>query len=169
MSSARSSGTGLDDTRSDWLLGIRLDLPNRLGLTGRALVSDAFEVSKADIKMRYGGTRFDVETGFLYLAAAPSENRPDELAEWTVDATWRIDSQWTGRADWRYDVEAGRATTAGIGFGWRNECVNVDLSLSRRFTSSNNVTPSTDFNFTVQLAGFGGSSKIDRPAASCVY
>lgn len=161
-------GTGLDGTRSDWLLGVRLDLPNRLGLAGRALVDDSFEVSKADLRMVYGGTRMDVETGFLYLAAAPTENRPDEIAEWTVDATWRINPQWTGRADWRYDLEAGRATSAGVGFGWRNECVSVDLSLSRRFTSSTSLRPTTDFGLSVELTGFGTGGEGGVPRRRCL-
>ena len=42
-----------------------------------------------------------------------------------------------------------------MGIGYRNECVNIDLSLSRRFTSSTNVEPSTDVGLTVSLNGFG--------------
>ena len=162
------AGTGLDGTRSDWLLGARLHLPNRVGVTGRALVSNAFEVSKADLRMHYGGPRFDVETGFLYLAAAPSENRPEEIAEWTVDTTWRINPQWTGRADWRYDFEEGRATSAGIGFGWQNECVSVDLSLSRRVTSSTSLRPTTDFGLSVELTGFGTGGEGGVPRRRCM-
>jgi LPS-assembly protein len=167
-SSAFGPGTGLDGTRSDWLLGARLDLPNRIALTGRALVSDELDVSKADFRMRYGGGRWDVETGFLYLAAAPSENRPDRVAEWTVDAAWRINPQWTGRADLRYDFEAGRATSAGLGFGWQNECARVDLSLSRRFTSSTSLRPTTDFGLSVELTGFGTGGESGVPRRRCM-
>lgn len=168
MPAGFGTGTGLDGTRSDWLLGARLYLPNRLGVTGRALINDQFEVSKADLRVHYGGTRFDVDTGFLYLAAAPSENRPEEIAEWTVDAAWRINPQWTGRTDWRYDFEEGRATSAGIGFGWQNECVSVDLSLSRRFTSSTSLRPTTDFGLSVELTGFGTGGEGGVPRRRCM-
>ena len=44
------------------------------------------------------------------------------------------------------------------GLQWRNECATIDLSLSRRFTSSTSVRPSTDFDLSVELGGFGGSA-----------
>jgi LPS-assembly protein len=162
------AGTGLDGTRSDWLLGLRLELPGRLGLLGRALVSDAAEVTKADLRLRYASPALDLETGFLYLASAPAENRPDEIAEWTLDALWQITPQWSTRAQGRYDVEVGRATSAGLGLGWQNECLKVDLSLSRRFTSSTSLRPTTDFALSVELTGFGGGSEGGVPRRRCM-
>jgi LPS-assembly protein len=161
-------GTGLEGESSDWLFGLGYEWPNRLDLKARTLLDDGFGVSKADIRLGYGGARFDIETGFLYLAAAPSENRPDDVAEWTFDANWRIDANWSGRADWRYDFDEGRASRAGIGFGFENECVRVDLSLSRRFTSSTSLKPTTDFGLSVELLGFGTGGEGGAPRRRCV-
>ena len=44
---------------------------------------------------------------------------------------------------------------AGLGLRYQNECVGLDLSLSRRFTSSATVLPTTDFTFRVSFDGFG--------------
>ena len=66
----------------------------------------------------------------------------------------------------RYDFEADRATRAGVGLEFRNECLLVDLSLSRRFTTSTSVKPTTDFGLSVDLLGFGGSAK-PGPARRC--
>ena len=57
-------------------------------------------------------------------------------------------------------------TSAGVGLEFRNECMLVDLSLSRRFTSSTNVDPTTDFSLAVDLLGFGGGKKVG-PAQAC--
>ncbi len=53
-----------------------------------------------------------------------------------------------------------------MGVEFRNECVAVDLSLSRRFTSSTSVTPTTDFALSVELIGFGSGQKAG-PSGQC--
>ena len=101
------------------------------------------------------------------MEAEPYENRPLDTSEWTMDAAYKLDQNWTGKFDWRYDFIEGDAAYAGIGLEYRNECVKVDLSLSRRFTSSGSLTPSTDFGFTVSLTGFGSNSSGQGRARSC--
>jgi LPS-assembly protein len=49
---------------------------------------------------------------------------------------------------------------------YRNECMLVDLSLSRWFADSISVTPTTEFNVAVDLLGFGGSAS-PGPARRC--
>jgi LPS-assembly protein len=44
---------------------------------------------------------------------------------------------------------------AEAGLRYENECVRVDLSLSRNFASSATVTPVTDVTFAVAFGGFG--------------
>jgi LPS-assembly protein len=61
---------------------------------------------------------------------------------------------------------ADRGTVAGLGVEFLNECVRLDVSLSRRFTSSTSVTPTTDFNLSLDLVGFGGSG-TGGPARTC--
>jgi LPS-assembly protein len=131
-------------------------------------VDDDLSVSKSDLRMTWMGDRVDLETGFLYLDAAPSENRLDDTTEWALDATWRFDPNWSAKTNWRYDFDAGRATIAGIGLGFQTECLSIDLSLSRRFTSSTSVRPTTDFGLSVELAGFGTGGEGGAPRRRCV-
>src|SRR5690606_1162070 len=121
-----------------------------------------------ELRLAYADPRFDVATGLLYLSAVPAENRLDSVAEWTLDTTWRINPQWSGRANWHYDFEADRTTRAGLGFGWANECTRVDLSLSRRFPSSTSLRPTTDFGVSVELTGFGTGGEGGVPRRRCL-
>lgn len=66
----------------------------------------------------------------------------------------------------RYDFAADRAASAGLNLAFRNECLKLDLAVSRRFTSSTSVRPTTDFGLSVDLLGFGGKAKRG-PAAAC--
>ena len=84
-----------------------------------------------------------------------------------VDLTsYQLTDNWTGRIASRYDFEAERAAKAGLGLTFRNECLLVDLSLSRRFTSSTSVQATTDIGLSVELLGFGGKSRAG-PARAC--
>ncbi len=163
-----ADGSGLTGTSSHWLVAGRVDLPSRLALSGRALLDDDFSAAKTDLRLAYNDARFDVATGVTFLSASIAENRPEETAEWALDAAWRIDSRWTGRTAWRYDFVAERATSAGVGLGFENECLRVDLSLSRRFTSSTSVTPTTDFGLSVALTGFGTGGEGGAPRRRCI-
>ena len=60
-----------------------------------------------------------------------------------------------------------RAAKAGLGLEYANECMTVDLSLSRRYTSSTNVAPETSFGFAVQLAGFGAKTTTGNTTRVC--
>ena len=92
----------------------------------------------------------------IWVIEDTAEDRPDPTHELRLDGAYQISDFWRVSADGIFDLEANQATRAGLGLQYRNECLLVDLSLSRRFTSSINVTPTTDFGLQVELTGFGG-------------
>lgn len=161
-----SAASGLDGTRSDWLVAWQLGLPDGLSLTNRILFDDALKVTKGEWRMDVQTDRYSLSSGYVYLIADPEEDRATRTTELQLDGRYNLNPNWTASAMTRYDFDADRATRAGVGLVWRNECVQVDLSLSRRFTSSTSVKPTTDFGLSVQLAGFGGGSSAG-PAGSC--
>lgn len=162
-----SPASGLSGLRSDWLAAVRFDGPDGLSVMNRALVDDDLGLSMNELRLDWQGARVDLATTLVYLSPDPSENRPDRSAEVTVDAAYRFNDAWTGKASGRYDFAANEATRAGVGLEFRNECTTLDLSLSRRFTSSTNVRPTTDFALSVELAGFGGSRPGSGPSRHC--
>ncbi|MFT4148931.1 MAG: LPS assembly protein LptD [Paracoccaceae bacterium] len=161
-----SAASGLDGKRSDWLLAWQLGLPDGLSLTNRVLFDDDLKVTKGEWRMDVARDRYSLSSGYVYLIADPDEDRPEQTSELQLDASYDLNPNWTASAMTRYDFDADRATRAGVGLVWRNECVQVDLSLSRRFASSTSVQPTTSFGLSVQLAGFGGGSKAG-PAGAC--
>ena len=119
--------------------------------------------------MRSFWTRADLalDAAYLYQIADPETGRDTTLSEWTVAGTARLSDAWAISFDARYDIVTDAPARAGLGVEWRNECVTVDLSVSRRYTSSTTVDPSTDYGLSVSLAGFSASSATGRPAARC--
>ena len=155
-------GTGQDGTASDWLAAVDLDTGGGLSLGGRTLVGDDLDLTRGEGVLRYAGEGIALDAGYVWLAAVTG---PDGIARPTtsqlrLDADLVLSRRWSGSAGLRYDFEAERAQAAGAGLVWRNDCAEVDLSVSRRFEDSSSLEPETRFGLSVALLGFG-----DREAA----
>ncbi len=152
-----SPASGLGGTRSDWLLAGRYADGRRLSLAGRALVAEDLSLTKTDAILRWNGPRLALSTTYSWIIPDSSEGRPSVTSQMTFDGSYRISDYWRAALQYRYDFDASKATQATLGLNYTNECIRLDLSLSRRFTSSTSATPITDIGLTVALLGFGGA------------
>lgn len=162
-----SPDSGLSGASSDWLAAVNLTTQGNLSLTNRALFDDDATFTRNDLRVNWANDRLSLGSSYIWQVADLTENRPDPSNEWQMDASYVLTPGWTGKADWRYDFAASRAATAGIGLEYANECVTVDLSLSRRFTSSTSVRPTTDLGLTISLNGVGNGSQGSSYRRSC--
>jgi LPS-assembly protein len=158
--------SGLDGKSSDWLAALQVTTAQGMQVTNRLVFDDTFDLTKGEVRLDFPTERYGISSGYVWTVADASENRPDPTSELTFDAYYKLSDGWTSKASGRYDFEANRATRAGFGIEYKNECVLVDLSLSRRFTSSTSVEPTTDFGLSVELVGFG-SGATAGPARRC--
>ncbi len=132
-------------------------LDNKLSLSNRSLFDDSFNFAKSETQVRWTGKRLSASGSYIWVVADPAEDRTTDASEINLDAAYRLSRHWIATAEGRYDVNLNRAASAGLGLTYRNECLNVDLSLSRRFTSSTTLQPTTDVGLSVSLNGFGRS------------
>ncbi|WP_126976580.1 LPS-assembly protein LptD [Frigidibacter oleivorans] len=154
-----NSSTGLDGATSDWLLAAQYDGASGLTVTNRALFDDDFDVSRNELRLIWSAERYSVGSSFIWLEPDLAEQRPEATSQLAVDAAWDISADWAAQLETRYDFEADRAARAGLGLQYSTECVTLDLSLSRRFTSSTSVRATTDFDLAVVLNGFGSGNR----------
>lgn len=161
-----SLASGLAGVKSDWLVGWQLDMAGGLHLTNRLLLDNNFSLTKAELRLDVQNDQYGISGSYVHAIADLSENRPDPTSELLLSGNIRLTPSWTSRITSRYDFEARRAAEAGLGFAFRNECLLVDVSLSRRFTSSTSVKPTTEFGLSLELLGFGGGAKAG-PARQC--
>ncbi|NBZ87475.1 LPS-assembly protein LptD [Stagnihabitans tardus] len=162
---AFSTASGLGGAASDWLVAGQVTLDSRLSLTARALVGEDASLSRFESRFALTGQRAGLSGGYEFVPADATQGRAEDIREVVLDGTARLGDFWTLSASDRYDLSS-QTTRASLGLGFRNECLSVDLSVSRRFTSSSIVAPSSDFGLTVELLGLGGASK-GRAATTC--
>ncbi|RYH03213.1 LPS-assembly protein LptD [Salipiger sp. IMCC34102] len=159
--------SGLDHARSDWLVAAQLELPRGLTFDGRALIDDEGETSLSTARVYWDRPEVQLAAAYIFQRADPRIDRPEDISEYSFDGAVRVSPAWDVSFDARYDLGQDAAVEAGLGVGWTNECVNLALSVSRRFASSTTLQPSTDYGLSVELLGFSARSDGVRSQARC--
>jgi len=126
-----------------------------VNLTNRTVFDDQFSIARNEMRLDWTDETFQVASTFVWLEADAFEERPTDTSELSIEGAYRVARHWTLSSEVRYDFVNNRTSRAGIGVSYQNECAKVDMSVLRRFTSSTSIDATTDFNLSVQLAGFG--------------
>ncbi len=159
--------SGLDSEQSDWLIAGQLKIPDGFVLDGRALFDDQFEVNRAAGLLRWQNDEVSLSAAYIWQSSDLAEDRPDSLSEWSFDGDFKLSDAWSVSMDGRYDVVDDRPVRAGLGLEWQNECVTIDVSVSRRYTSSSTVEPTTSYGISGSINGFSSGRSGGGQAASC--
>lgn len=162
-----SVSSGLSGTASDFLLAGQIHGIGGLSLSSRALIDDQFKLSKAEMRGAWDLTRGSVSGSYVWLTADPAEDRAEDVAEFNLLGRLDLQGGWRASSDIRYDLVQDRTAYAGLGLGYDNECVSAQFSVSRRFTASTAVEPSTSLGFTVSLRGFAVARGTQKHASTC--
>jgi LPS-assembly protein len=153
-----SKSSGLSGTSSDLLVAGQLRNQSGLLFTGRALLDTKGDLNKAGARLGWSNDRLWLDASYIWLEKDLVESRPDDISEMKFDGSYRLNRHWTGMMDWQFDAVSGETSEAGVGLEYRNECLRMELSLSRRFSTSSTVQSSTRVGFNVALLGFSVNS-----------
>ena len=165
-----SDGSGLAGRWSDYVAALSLSTSWGLTLSNRALFDDDAGFRRNELGVLYSHGRGDFAATYTYFAADDSNpliGDVPEANEFLFDGRYRVLPNLELRGLWRYDLAASGSLRAGAGITYGNDCTEFDLSISRRFTSSDNVPPSTSIGFNVRLAGFGEAGERAWPERVC--
>lgn len=171
-----SAATGVvlrSDTTSqfsqDFLGAVSFELPSRFKAIGRFLLDENLVSKRTEAEFDLSFDKWDIGGTFVYLHADPLAGSPIDRGEGTLRGSYRISPSWEVDMNWTRDFVSNTSVLAGGGLTYGNECIEIGLSVSRRFTESNVVPPSTDIDLVVKLAGFGGNTQDKWPAARCSF
>lgn len=147
--------SGLDGTASNWLAVSRLKLADNLAILARTQIDDDFKATKTETRLTWSSDSLALASSYTWMIPDAAENRPKMTTQLALDGSLEFARNWKTVIDWRYDFSSTRSTRTIAGLQYQNECISIDLSLSRRFRSSTSVKPDIDFGFSVSLLGFG--------------
>jgi LPS-assembly protein len=162
-----AKSSGLRPRASDLLIAGQFRNATGLTVTARGLFDSMFDTTKAEARASWRNDDTNIAATYVWLSADPAENRPAKVSEWAIDGSYRFAQNWTGHAEWRFDAAAERSVRAGAGLTYSNECVDITLSVSRRFTSSTILEPETNIGFTVGFTGFSSATRDPSFTRTC--
>ncbi|MEX0278381.1 MAG: LPS-assembly protein LptD [Ruegeria sp.] len=159
--------SGLQGTSSDILLAGQLRNGNGLTVAARGLLSGDLSFTKAEFRAAWAQGDTGVSGSYVWLEPDPAETGGDEISELLLTGRYRIDENWLTRANARYDFSASEPIRAGFAVTYSNECVEFNVTVSRRFTSTSSIDPSTEFGFSVALTGYSVDSDGEKYKKRC--
>ncbi|MEL6433461.1 MAG: LPS assembly protein LptD, partial [Pseudomonadota bacterium] len=139
-----TNSSGLQDRFSDVLIAGQLKTGNGFMITTRGLFDDGFSTTKAEALASWRSEYASLSATYIWLRSDLAEERPETLSEWAINTSYRFSRHWTAKANWRFNVATDESVRAGLGLIYTNECVEITIEGSRRFTSSTVLEPSTD-------------------------
>jgi len=159
-----------DDARenaSDWLTTYQLETPFGLRLINRAQYGTDFRIDKNTFRLGWAAGGSGVSMRYTWLRENLLEDRDDDTSELALGGFHQINRNWRANFAYTYDEENSRSREADLGLVYSNECITMNLSLSRDFASSASLRSTTDFGFKIALAGFGADGSRGRRANRC--
>lgn len=153
----------------DFLGAVSFEFPPNFSAIGRFLLDEEFVVKRTEAELDISVDRFDLGGSFVYLLADPRAGSDTDRSEGTLRGGYRLTPSWEVDMRFTRNFITGKPVRASGGITYGNECIEIELSLSRRYTRSEAVPSSTDIDLVVQLAGFGGSGLDKWPAARCSF
>jgi len=161
-----SAGTGLNNRSSRFVAAANLDFAPNFSLSNQTLFNDNLSFSRNDIQASFKVGDFGMDVNYVFLLPDTTAQSFQKRHEITLDTNYRINDNWGLGLTYRRNLATQQDVERNLKLTYGNECIFTDFSVSRRFTNSNNVPPSTEFGLSVSLAGFGGSSRA-WPAHKC--
>ncbi len=162
-----SPGSGLGTGVSDFLGALTLELPSQFRMINRVLFDSDFQFKRAETQVAIFKENYQIDASFLHLDADANAGALDVRNEVALAGAWRFRPNWEISGNARYNLTEHTPTKASGTLTYGSECIKVELSASRSYTTSDNIPPATSYGLTVKLAGFGGAAEQSWPAATC--
>lgn len=156
-----SQTSGLADVKSDLLLAAQVETPIGFNFYARTLLDDQGKAGKSEVISKFNFKKYSVNGRYSFLPADSDEQRNDDIAEWTLNQSYKVGENWQLSHSLRYDLQADSLAMAGIGVKWDGQCSSVVFSADRRFIDLGTSPPQTTYGFSIALKGFstGGASR----------
>ena len=161
------SGSGLSNSISDWLLATNFQQKNGIELINRALIASDGKVTKSETSLKVNRNQHQIRATHVELTKDSNILQNQSLSSVALEWSYNLNSNWRSDSKFQFDSNIGRLSKLELGLRYENECVNVDLSSSRSFSTSSTLIDKTDFTLSVELTGFSSSDRKNAKSHKC--
>ena len=161
------SGSGLSNSISDWLLATNFQQKNGIELINRALIASDGVVTKSETSLKVNRNQHQIRATHVELTKDSNISQNQLLSSMALEWSYNLNSNWRSDSKFQFDSNIGRLSKLELGLRYENECVNVDLSSSRSFSTSSTLIDKTDFTLSVELTGFSSSDRKNAKSHKC--
>jgi LPS-assembly protein len=159
--------SGLNGYESDILLSGNLNFLQNLDIASKQVYSKNFTLKRSDTSFKLTKPRYQIQTGLTNLVSDPSEGTSTHLKELTLNLNSSLTKNWSGTLGLRRNLVNNEDVNASMGLNFRNECIDIDLSLSRRNTTSNLLPKDSRIDLVVNFGNIG-SNYYNNKVSKCV-
>ncbi|MFK7868047.1 MAG: LPS-assembly protein LptD [Roseobacter sp.] len=162
-----SVNSGLSGTSSDYLLAGKYDTGAGFSVLARTLFNGVFDITKAEFRGYYRRNRLGLSGTYLWLTEDAADDAELQVSELALIGSYDVNRNWYTSFDWRYDLEADRASEVGAGLSYTNECVTTSFFFDRAFSTSSSLEPNTTFGITIDVRGFSARRGTETYSRTC--
>jgi LPS-assembly protein len=149
-------GSGLENARSDYVLGTYVDYKNMF--RGVAQV----RINEKDYALDSQSYSLQTKLGFLqagasyeYVAAEPTLGFPQARQEVSGFSALKLTDEWTVFGDLRYDIELEKFIRNSAGIQYADDCVVYALTYQQTWVQILDIKPNTSVLLRIGIKGFG--------------
>ena len=131
------------------------------------MYSKNFTLKRSNTSLKLSKTRYQINTSLTNLVSDSSEGTSADLKELTLNLNSSITKNWSGKLGLRRNMVNNEDINASLGLNFRNECIDIDLSLSRRNTTTNLLPKDSRIDLVVNFGNIG-SKYYKTKMSKCV-
>ena len=99
------------------------------------------------------------------MVSDPSEGTTADLKELILDLNSSLTKNWSGNLGLRRNLVNNEDVNTSLGLNFRNECIDINLSLSRRNTTTSLLPKDSRIDLVVNFGNIGSryyNSKVSK-------
>ena len=124
------------------------------------------QVYSNSLKIKYifklSNPRYQINTSLTNLVSDPSEGTTADLKELILKLNSSLTKNWSGNLGLRRNMVNNEDVNASLGLNFRNECIDINLSLSRRNTTTSLLPKDSRIDLVVNFGNIGSNTIIPR-------
>ena len=162
-----SESSGLSGSVSDWLVVGSFGTTSGIEIIARALLKDAGDVNKTEARLLWQNAKHKIAATHVGLSADIREDRTTSSSSLALNWQYDFTQNWQSSSEFQLDSAVGRLSKLNMGLRYVNECLKIDFSASRRFSTSATLTDKTEFGLTIELLGFSSGVLKTKQNRQC--